>query len=707
MKKTFLFVFSLLFLQTTFAQEGLPSFGDWIDDNNFYIQNPDKENSYTQINAKNGEKSEYKYSPEARFSDMMPKGYSLNSESNYHISSDGRKAVFRKNDDLFHFDKESKKVRQLTSNPAKENNPRFSPDGSKVAFTRDKNLFVIDLESGLEKQLTSDGGGLIYNGWASWVYFEEILGRSSRYRAFYWSPDNQRIAYMRFDDNGVPNFPIYHHDADDFSHGYLEMTSYPKSGDPNPLVELGVVNIEDGETQWVQKDKSLEYLAWAMWTPDGKDLLYQQQNRDQNVVKMYKANLEGGTNKIIYEESQPTWVEWFEHIDFLNDGKEFIIRSNRDGWYNLYRYDLEGNLLGQITDHDFRVNRILQIDEDNKRVFYQATGANPVERHIFVADFKGKKQSQLTSKAGTHTAHVSPTGDYILTEFNAFDNPGEMALIDSKGKELQALGKETTDVNKKNGLRVEFFTVPTSDGFDLPAYWVLPPNFDENKKYPVIFNIYGGPDAGTVYNRYSDYSWNPIYQEPIIQFTVDHRASGKFGKKGLDYMHRSLGQWEMHDYIEAVKWLRTKSFVDADRMGMQGWSYGGYMTSLALTYAADYFTHGVAGGSVTDWRLYDNIYTERFMDEPKDNKEGYDKGSVLQYVDKLEGKLLLIHGVIDDNVHMQNTMILVSKLQDAGKDFELMLYPGGRHGIRGMKGRHNFINRINFWRKHFLGEEAQ
>jgi len=488
------------------------------------------------------------------------------------------------------------------------------------------------------------------------------------------------------------------------THGYLEMTSYPKSGDPNPFVSLGLADTESGEVSWVEKNEDLEYLAWIHWTPDGSGMTYQQMDRDQTTLKMYHYDMKSAEIKEIYEEKQKTWVEWFERIYFLENSDGFMIRSNRDGWYNLYHYDMDGKLVNQITKNDFRTTGVQAIDEENGKVYFQATGKNPVESHFFVVDMDGTNQKQLTEKAGSHRAILSPTNSYFINTFSSYNNPGEMHLMSTTGEVIRELGKETQDANVDAGLTVEFFTVPTTDDMEMPAFWVLPPNFDENKKYPVIFEIYGGPDAGTVYNRYRDYSFNQLYKDGVIRFTVDHRSSGKFGKKGLDYMHRNLGKWEMHDYIEAVKWLRTKSFIDETKVGISGGSYGGYMTALALTYASDYFTHGVARASVTDWRLYDNVYTERYMDTPADNPEGYDFGSVMSHAKNLKGKLYIIHGTIDDNVHMQNSIQLISKLQDLGKDFEMMVYPGGRHGWGGAKGSHSRKLATDFWREHFLGE---
>lgn len=698
--KLALALLTCLFLSFTFTgAQDLPDFQQWLDNEHFLLE---KSGKTVKVNAKTTKEIPHRLEKRGGdVSDYLPTDVRAGFRNSI-FSQNRDKVVVNHKNDLYYLSSADKKFRQLTANPALENNPTFSPNEKMIAYTRGRNLYVLDLETGLEKQLTSDGGDLVYNGWASWVYYEEILGRRSRYRAFYWSPDSEKIAYLRFEDRTVPEFPIFHHEGEDPTHGMLEKTRYPKAGDPNPLVQLGVVDLETATTTWMEQNPDLEYTAWVFWTPDGKGLLYQQLNRDQNILHIYKADPAKGKAQKIYEESQKTWVEFFEQIHFLADGRSFILRSNRDGWYNLYHYDLDGNLINKVTDNDWRVSSLVRIDELNDRVFFMGTGGEGTERHFFVSSLDGKKQKQLTEEAGIHTVYLSPNGNYFVDRFTSFNNPGEMHLHSHTGRHITALGADKTDANEKAGLKVELFTIPTEDGFDLPAMWVLPANFDPNKKYPVIFRVYGGPDAEGVYNRYSNYTYDNAIEQGAIRFTVDHRASGKFGKKGLDYMHRSLGKWEMNDYIEAVKWLRKQGFIDEKRVGIQGGSYGGYVTALALTYAADYFTHGVSSFPVTDWRLYDNVYTERYMDTPHDNPDGYDFGSALTHADKLKGKLLIVHGTIDDNVHFQNTVQLVSKLQDLGKDFEVMFYPGGRHGWGGPKRMH-YTNLINqFWSKHFF-----
>ncbi|MDF1866679.1 MAG: DPP IV N-terminal domain-containing protein [Saprospiraceae bacterium] len=708
MKKTIFYIFSIFLCSYSInlvAQDPIEVLG-WLDDEHYLIEKINGEEKTTfKVNAKSGKESAH--TPERGILETLPEGVRLR-RGNTFYSSDRKAVVISKDNDLFYFKKGESTLRQLTANPQKENNPTFSPDGEKIAFTREHDLYILYLETGLEKRLTNDGTNLIYNGWASWVYYEEILGRGSRYRAFYWSPDSERIAFLNFDDSQVPEFPIYHHIGGDGVHGMLEATRYPKSGDPNPAVKLGIVEIEKGITTWVATDTDFEYTAWIFWTPDASELIFQQLNRDQNHLVINAANSETGISRKLYTEKQTTWVEFFEEIHFLDNNKGFIIRSNSDGWYNLYHYDMSGNLVRKITDFDWRITDIVMVDEENERIFFKGMGSeNPTESHFFVININGKKFKQLTKGAGSHDIRLSNKGSYFIDNFSSYSNPGETDLMDTKGAKLNSLKINKTNPNDDAGLVVESFTIPTSDGFDLPAYWVLPPNFDKTKKYPIIFNIYGGPDAGTVSNRFRNFSWNQLYQKGVIRITVDHRASGKFGKKGLDYMHKSLGKWEMHDYIEAVKWLRTQPFIDSTKVGIQGSSYGGYMTALALTYGADYFTHGVASASVTDWRLYDNIYTERYMDEPKDNKKGYDFGSVMTHVEKLKGELLIVHGTIDDNVHMQNSIQLISELQEKGKDFEMMVYPGGRHGWGGAKGMHSYNLSQKFWEKHFFGKPTK
>ncbi len=613
-----------------------------------------------------------------------------------------RISVIVKDGELFYSDGTATPSRQITANPGKEVNPRLSPDQKRVAFTRDNDLYVIDLETNLERRLTSDGTNLIYNGYASWVYFEEILGRPSQYAAFWWSPDSKKVSFLRFDDSEVPLFILMRADS---LHGAPEFTRYPKPGDPNPKVKLGIANIDAGKVTWAKFDVNVDqYIAWPFWKPDSKEMMVQVLNRDQNHMEFFMVNPETGDLNKIYDEQRKTWVDFFEDIYVLDNGTGFILRSYKSDWDNLYYYDWSGKLIAQLTDVKWRVSRVTRVDEEKGIVYFTGRGQESTESHAFRVNLDGKEFVQVTAGRGTHMASWSPGGSYLIDTWSSTTVPGRKELRDKNGKLIRGLSETPLEFDVTKHHRVELTTIPSTDGFMLPALITFPVNFDPTRKYPVVFTIYGGPDAGGVRNSFGGYTPGWFAQNGIITINVDHRASGQFGKAGLDYMWRNLGKWEMVDYGEAVKYLRKMPWVDRTRMGITGGSYGGYTTCMALTAGADYWTHGVANFSVTDWKLYDNVYTERFMDTPEQNPEGYKMNSVMTHADKLQGKLYIIHGEMDDNVHMQNSLQLVSKLQDLNKEFQFMIYPNGRHGWGGPKAIHLRDIQNRFWMKEFFGK---
>jgi len=398
-------------------------------------------------------------------------------------------------------------------------------------------------------------------------------------------------------------------------------------------------------------------------------------------------------------------VEFFEDIYVMDDGSGFILKSCMNDWQNLYYYAWDGKLISQITNFSWKVNSIERIDEVARIVYFTGTGTESTDNHFFRVGLDGKDLLQITKGAGTHNVSISPKGSYFIDTWSNITTPGSMIAYDRKGKQIREVYKfEQPAFDPAKNAKAELVRIKTSDGlFDMPAIITFPLNFDETRKYPVIFTIYGGPDSKNISgNRWQGDNASWYSENGIITFAVDHRGSGHFGKKGLDYLYRSLGKWEILDYEDAVKWLLAKPYVDGTRIGITGSSYGGYMTCLALTKGADFWTHGFAGSSVTDWRLYDNIYTERFMDTPKDNPEGYKNGSALTFAKNYKGKLYMTHGDLDDNVHMQNSIYLISKLQDEGKSFQFMLYPNGRHGWSGAKASHSRNEANNFWLQNFF-----
>jgi len=681
----------------------------WVDDTHFIFQTLGKDNIPVtlSVDIRSGKSTPYTppKTPREVLADLLPTGITLGFSDI--ISPDNKSFVTVKNNDLWYFRAGDKELRRLTSDTDGEVNVRFSPDGLKLAFTKNKDLYIYDLVNFREIRLTRDATDRIYNGYASWVYMEEILGRASRYAAFWWSPDSRRIAFLHTDETEVPVFTLNRFDEADGIHGKLEITPYPKAGDPNPKVKMGIADITSTSIVWVKTDENVDqYIAWPFWSPDGKKLAIQVLNRDQNDMKFILADASTGDFTQIYSETRKTWVDFYEDIYVMKNGTGFIVRSYRTDWENLYYYGWDGKLISQITNVSWRVNGIERVDEDTKTVFFTGTGPESTDNHFFKVNLDGKNMIQITKGPGSHSVTISPEGNYFIDTWNSITSTGSIIAYDSKGKQIREIHKfEQPEFDPAKHSRSELVKIMTSDGlFNMPAIITYPVNFDETKKYPVIFTIYGGPDSKNVNNRWQGNNPSWYARNGIITFAVDHRGSGQFGKKGLDYLHRNLGKWEILDYADAVKWLREKPYVDPERIGITGSSYGGYMTCLALTKGADYWTHGFAGSSVTDWRLYDDIYTERYMDTPQDNPEGYKNGSVLTFVNNYKGKLYFNHGDMDDNVHMQNSIYLISRLQDEGKRFQFMLYPNGRHGWGGAKAVHSVNERNNFWLSNFFGK---
>jgi dipeptidyl-peptidase-4 len=683
----------------------LPHMEGWLDDQHYleYFSVPAKNISkLVKIHARTRKATTYL--DYQALNDQYLQGFDLK----YHVTrtQDHSAFILRKNNDLHYFSTITRQIKQLSNDDAPEKNPSFSPDGSLIAFTKHHNLFIADVEAGIEKQITYDGSDTIYNGWASWVYYEEILRRPSFYKAFWWAPNSRMIAFMRFDDSDVPEFPLTR--LEDI-HVALEIQRYPKAGEPIPEVKLAIYNIDTGNTLWIDMNgNSDHYIAWPIWSHDSKRLMLQWKNRDQNNLKIFRIDVQSGKTVEVYDERQPTWIEFIEDINFhiLRDGSGFIIRSDRDDWYNLYYYDLDGQLKGQLTKGAWYVEDIAFIDEREELLYFHGALENKTEKHLYRVDLDGANLKKLTTIPGTHKVSISPGGSFFYDRYSNIHQPIKIDLFTTSGEQIRKIGNEKLALLDLYELgKAELFTIPSGDGFDLPASWVLPPGFDKSKKYPVIFYIYGGPDRREVSNEFQSFSHYFMAQNDIISISIDNRGSGHFGKRGMAFMHRNLGRWEIYDLIAAVKWLKQQPFIDSTKIGISGGSYGGYVSCMALTQGADYFTHGVARHLVSDWKLYDAVYTERYMDRPSENPQGYKFGSVMTHADKYRGKLLFIHGTLDDNVHIQNTMQLINLLQDLNKRFELMLYVNSRHGITYPKNLHAKREEIGFWFRHFLGKE--
>jgi dipeptidyl-peptidase-4 len=682
----------------------LPTITGWEDDSHFLEMRrseTDRQGKLFSVDAKSGKEKEVpsKTPDLSQFREVVGTDVNVNFPA---ASNEARtRLVYVKDKDLYFLNTATKEFKRLTQNPGEEKNPTMSPDGNYVAFTRENNLCAIDLNTAKEVQFTADGSKFILNGYASWVYMEEILGRASRYKAYWWSPDSKRLAFMRFDDSKVPVFPLYSADG---QHGYLEETPYPKPGDPNPEVRVGVVSVTGGAVVWSDfNEKNDQYFGTPFWTPDGKELWVQWMNRGQDTLTIFRVDPATGSKQQVYSEYQPSWIDWFEKIEFLGKNKGFILKTDKDGWMHLYLHSMDGKLKNRITEGKWQVTDVLLVDEDDGLVYFTARKESSTRTDLYKVKLNGKGLTRMTFGEFTHSVRLSPYGGYFITTYSNVATPQKMAVCNEDGKLLRQIGDaKGKEFDNYELAKTEMVTMTTADGYTLPGVLTLPFDLDPNKKYPVLINVYGGPNSGTVFDGWKGTGNQWYAQEGLIQISIDHRAAGHHGKEGVALMHRVLGKWEMNDYIEWVKWLRSKPYVDAKRIGITGGSYGGYVTAMALTYGSEYFTFGIAGSSPTDWKLYDTHYTERFMDTPAENPDGYKKGSVMEYADKYKGGLRIVHGTLDDNVHMQNSIQLVDKLQDLGKNFELMLYPNGRHGWGGAKAVHSRVEAARFWYKNLL-----
>ncbi len=615
--------------------------------------------------------------------------------------------VFVRNNDIY-FKPENGAEKQLTHDTLEEKNPTLSPDGLKVAFTRKNDLYVITIATGEEKRLTQDGTDLVYNGWASWVYYEEILGRPSKYRAFWWNPDSKQIAYMHFNDTHVPLFPLYGATG---QHGYVENTRYPEAGDPNPEVKVGIVNISNAQTVWADfNEKDDQYFGTPFWAPDGKSLWLQWMNRGQDHLVVYAVDPATGNKRSVYDEQQKTWVDWLDNIHFLPGNKGYLVLSDKSGWMHIYHYTTEGKLVKQVTDGNWTVKEIQYIDAAKNKVYFTARKENSARFDLYSIKLDGTDQQRLSFGEYNHAISMSPGGSYFITTYSNVSTPPKMTLLQTDGKKIRDIAdSKGAELNQYQLAATELKRVKTPDGFDLPLLITLPAKMDPSKKYPVLISIYGGPNAGTVYDSWNWRSFGESQwwaKEGLIQVVMDHRGSGHFGKVGQNYLHRDLGNWEIKDYAEIVKWLTAQPYVDKNKICITGFSYGGYTTCMALTRGAAFFTHGIAGGSVTDWHLYDSHYTERYMDLPSENPEGYKSSAVATYLNNYKGNLYIVHGNMDDNVHMQNSIQLIGALEDQKKVFEFMIYPGGRHGWAADRNKWaHFQNEKTRYYYHYLLEK--
>ncbi len=617
---------------------------------------------------------------------------SLSKQTRHRMNPDRSAVLIDHENDLYYCTLDGKTAVRLTSSPGQEELSSFAPGGKFVAFVRDKNLYVVDIATQTERALTTDGGGLISNGQADWVYYEEVFHRNGR--AYWWSPDSSAIAFIQFDDCPVNEFTVVNNTG---KKQKVEETPYPRAGEPNPNVKLGVVTVAGGPVRWVELDEYLEgtyLIKKAGWMPDSKRIFFYVQDRAQTWLDFNTASKWRGEFKRLLRETTDAWVK-VGQPKFLSDGSFFLF-SERTGWKHLYLYDKDAKLKHAVTKGEWEARQLEHVDEEKGWIYVTGTRDSHIAGNLYRVKIDGGKIKRLTKTPGDHNVNISPNGRYFIDTWSNDSTPAKIALYGINGRKKRML--DTNPVYKRQEYQFgtyEQFQIEMSDGFLLEASLVKPPDFDRNKKYPVWFMTYGGPHSPTIRNTWSGGRARDhmLAQMGMLVFRCDPRSASGKGACSAWTAYKQLGVQELKDIKEAIEWLRDKPYVDDDRIGMSGHSYGGFMTAYALTHSK-LFAGGIAGAPVTDWRLYDTIYTERYMDTPQNNPEGYEKTSVVKAAENLHGKLLIIHGATDDNVHIENTFNLVNVLQRADKKFELMIYPRYRHGVGGMHYNRLVINFI-------------
>ena len=673
----------------------IPSSWKWIGDTEvlFTYDGTFADEAAFAVNAKNGKRSEGVSSP-AKFSDFPVK-------------------------------------------PAGAVNMTYSPDSTKIAFTRDNDLYYVDIASGNETRLTFDGTDVILNGYASWVYYEEIFGRASRYKAFWWSPDSKKIGFYRFDNTEVPMFPIYSAFANPSAAasqsqsprvtdlgigGALSETRYPKCGQTNPQVRIGIIDVAGNASEivWADFDPTLDqYFGIPFWGPDSEEFFIARMPRLQNTIDLYAVNVADGNKRHVYNETYKTWLNWFDGVIFTDNGL-YMAREFETGWQQIYFLSYDGKTFRRLTDGPNWDVALVRVDEKKGDVYFTAKRDAVAKQALYKVDKKGTITALTDPVYNATGISFSPDGKYFVASLSNVSTPNKVVISQTVSKKPYQTSviadMQGPDYDPSKYALGQLVSMTTADGFTLPGMIVYPKDFDPAKKYPVHVDIYGGPDTPQVRDRWvTPNASNQWYSENgIIQITVDPRAAGHNGRAGLDMIYRQLTVWEVKDFCAWAEWLQSLPYVKADKIGVEGFSFGGTMTAMLLMQAPDKFHYGIAGGGVYDWALYDSHYTERYMDTPQANPEGYEVSKTMNYVDgyptEYTGEAVLVepvmlkltHGTGDDNVHHQNTLQLLDALHKEGKKFDFMIYPDGMHGYRGYQGTHfNDANR-EFWLKYLV-----
>ena len=585
-------------------------------------------------------------------------------------------------DDLYYYDFSTNSARRLTSSAGTEEEASFSPDGKSVAFVRGNNLYAVSVGGGAERALTTDGGTQLLNGKLDWLYQEEIYGRG-RFRAYWWSPDSSRLAFLRLDERPVPEYTVVDHIP---YRPALEVTDYPKAGDANPLVKVGVARVGGGGAVWIDTSAYADddmLVVNVDWTPDSRYVVHQVQNREQTWLDLRVAEATNGRPRTILRETTPAWVNENGNPVWLKDGS-FLWISERTGFRHVYQYRADGSLIRPVTSGRWDVRSLYGVDEAGGAIYIASIERSAIGVDIYRAPLDGSARTLLLQNTGTHRASFNPSFTQFIAVWSDINPPSQVRLHHADGREVRVI--EANPVRALSEYRLskpEFIQVKARDGYLLDGVLIKPPDFNPARRYPVYQFTYAGPGAGVVRDRWAgtqNMFHQLLAQHDIVVFMLDNRSAGGRGAESQWPVHGRLGEMELQDLEDGAAWLRQQPFIDGSRVLLSGWSYGGFMTAYALTHSTSWAA-GIVGAPVSDWRDYDTIYTERLMKLPRNNPDGYRRTAPRFAADKLHGRILLIHGTMDDNVHMQNSVQFAYELQRAGKLFEFMTYAKSRHGF--------------------------
>jgi dipeptidyl-peptidase 4 len=630
--------------------------------------------------------------------------YSFSADESKMLIGTATEHIYRRStrENYYVYDRQLKTLTPISSGE-KQMYATFSPDGAKVGFVRGNNIFIKDLTSGKETQVTTDGlFNHIINGATDWVHEEEFAFSV----AYFWSGDSKKIAYYKFDESKVKEFSFNEFNNQLYPTEYKY--KYPKAGEENSIVTIHTYNLATAMDKTMNIGNVIDqYIPRIKWTMDANILSMVRMNRHQNKLELLMADATTGSASTVYTEMNDTYIDIHpqdgDYVYFTPDNKNFIIQSEKDGFNHLYVYDMSGKLVNQITKGNWDVMSFKGIDDKTKTLFYIASETTATEKDIYSIKMDGRNKTKISFEKGTHATDFSIGMKYYIDTYSDANTPPRYAICDAKGKQIRVLESNAAlakKIKEYNTNPKELFMFKTSTGINLNAWMIMPMNFDSTKKYPVFLYFYGGPGSNQVNNSFDgrNYYWHQLLAEKgYIIVCVDNRGTMYRGADFKKCTYKQLGKLEVEDQIETAKYLGSLPNVDKTRIGTFGWSFGGYLSSLCITKGADYFKMAIAVAPVTNWRYYDNIYTERFMQLPQENASGYDNNSPINYVDKLKGNYLLIHGSADDNVHFQNTMEMVNALVKANKQFDLFIYPDKNHGITGGNTRlHLYTKMTNY-----------